>query len=161
MITHPEWWIVGMSHEDQLRLVKDYNVILERCYAQNMGGGKYKSNLADNLESSKKSATEMSWSTPTADDGKSALGTRTCGIHAVSGRSRNSGRTCLPYDSHDPGIPARHQQNRRNPHVKYHSGQLHRCCRRSCYKTKINTGFFCIAFAYLSGVSVMGSSQKS
>ena len=39
-----------MSHEDQLRLVKDYNVILERCYAQNMGGGKYKSNLADNLE---------------------------------------------------------------------------------------------------------------
>lgn len=50
VITHPEWWIVGMSHEDQLRLVKDYNVILERCYAQNMGGGKYKSNLADNLE---------------------------------------------------------------------------------------------------------------
>ena len=39
-----------MSHEDQLRLVKDYDVILERCYAQNMGGGKYKSNLADNLE---------------------------------------------------------------------------------------------------------------
>lgn len=31
-------------------LVKDYDVILERCYAQNMGGGKYKSNLADNLE---------------------------------------------------------------------------------------------------------------
>ena len=39
-----------MGHEDQLRLVKDYDVILERCYAQNMGGGKYKSNLADNLE---------------------------------------------------------------------------------------------------------------
>ena len=39
-----------MSHEDQLRLVKDYDIILERCYAQNMGGGKYKSNLADNLE---------------------------------------------------------------------------------------------------------------
>ena len=50
VVTHPEWWIVGMSHEDQLRLVKDYDVILERCYAQNMGGGKYKSNLADNLE---------------------------------------------------------------------------------------------------------------
>ena len=32
VVTHPEWWIVGMSH------------------AQNMGGGKYKSNLADNLE---------------------------------------------------------------------------------------------------------------
>ena len=49
VITHPEWWIVGMSLEDQIRLVKDYDVILERCYAQNMGGGKYKSNLADNL----------------------------------------------------------------------------------------------------------------
>ena len=50
MCIRDRWWIVGMSHEDQLRLVKDYNVILERCYAQNMGGGKYKSNLADNLE---------------------------------------------------------------------------------------------------------------
>ena len=50
VITHPEWWIVGMSVEDQIRLVKDYDIILERCYAQNMGGGKYKSNLADNLE---------------------------------------------------------------------------------------------------------------
>jgi hypothetical protein len=49
VVTHPEWWIVGMSLEDQLRIVKDYDVILERCYAQNMGGGKYKSNLPDNL----------------------------------------------------------------------------------------------------------------
>ena len=38
-----------MSLEEQLRLVKDYDVILERCYAQNMGGGKYKSNLEDNI----------------------------------------------------------------------------------------------------------------
>ncbi len=50
VVTHPEWWIVGMTVEDQIRLVKDYDVILERCFAQNMGGGKYKSNLADNLE---------------------------------------------------------------------------------------------------------------
>lgn len=50
VVTHPEWWIVGMSVEDQIRLVKDYDVILERCFAQNMGGGKYKSNLPDNLE---------------------------------------------------------------------------------------------------------------
>ena len=50
VVTHPEWWIVGMSVEDQLRLVKDYDVYLERCYAQNMGGGKYKSNLPDNVE---------------------------------------------------------------------------------------------------------------
>ncbi len=50
VVTHPEWWIVGMSIEDQVRIVKDYDVILERCYAQNMGGGKYKSNLPDNLD---------------------------------------------------------------------------------------------------------------
>lgn len=50
VITHPEWWIVDMSVEDQVRMVKDYDVILERCYAQNMGGGAYKSNLPSNLE---------------------------------------------------------------------------------------------------------------
>lgn len=50
VVTHPEWWLVGMSVEDQIRLVKDYDVILERCYAQNLGGNKYKSNLQDNLE---------------------------------------------------------------------------------------------------------------
>lgn len=50
VVTHPEWWIVGMSLEDQLRIVKDYDVILERCYAQNMGGGRYKSNLPENVE---------------------------------------------------------------------------------------------------------------
>ena len=50
VVTHPEWWLVNMSVEDQVRMVKDYDVILERCYAQNMGGGKYKSNLPSNLE---------------------------------------------------------------------------------------------------------------
>lgn len=50
VVTHPEWWLVGMSVEEQVRLVKDYGVILERCYAQNLGGGKYKSNLPSNLE---------------------------------------------------------------------------------------------------------------
>ena len=50
VVTHPEWWIVDMSIEDQLRIVKDYDVLLERCFAQNMGGGKYKSNLPENLE---------------------------------------------------------------------------------------------------------------
>ena len=50
VVTHPEWWIVGMSVEDQLRLVRDYGVVLERCFAQNMGGGRYKSSLPDNLE---------------------------------------------------------------------------------------------------------------
>ena len=54
VITHPEFWVVGMSHEDQVRIVKDYDVILERCFAQPMGGGVYKSNLEDNLEIIKK-----------------------------------------------------------------------------------------------------------
>lgn len=50
VVTHPEWWMVGISLEDQVRLVKDYDVILEHCFAQPMGGGKYKSNLPMNLE---------------------------------------------------------------------------------------------------------------
>lgn len=50
VVSHPEWWIVGMSLEQQLRMVRDYDVYLERCFAQNMGGGRYKSNLPDNLE---------------------------------------------------------------------------------------------------------------
>jgi predicted metal-dependent phosphotriesterase family hydrolase len=39
-----------MSHEDQAKIVKDYDVILEKCYAQPIGGGKYKKNLEDNLQ---------------------------------------------------------------------------------------------------------------
>lgn len=50
VVTHPEWWLVGMSLEDQVRIVKDYDVILEHCFAQPLGGGKYKSNLPMNLE---------------------------------------------------------------------------------------------------------------
>ena len=50
VVTHPEWWMVGMSLEDQVRLVQDYDIILEDCFEQTMGGGKYKSNLPLNLE---------------------------------------------------------------------------------------------------------------
>ena len=50
VITHPEWWLVGMSLEEQIRIVKDYDVYLEHCFAQPLGGGKYKSNLPMNLE---------------------------------------------------------------------------------------------------------------
>lgn len=50
VITHPEWWVVDMSIEEQVRIVRDYDVILERCFAQNMGGGSYKSNLPENVE---------------------------------------------------------------------------------------------------------------
>lgn len=50
VVTHPEWWMVGMTLEDQVRIVKDYDVILERCFAQNMGNGSYQSNLPSNVE---------------------------------------------------------------------------------------------------------------
>ena len=50
VITHPEWWLVGMSLADQVRIVRDYDVILEHCFAQPLGGGKYQSNMAANLE---------------------------------------------------------------------------------------------------------------
>lgn len=50
VITHPEFHIVGMSLEDQKRIVADYDVLLERVYAQPVGGGVYKKNLPDNVE---------------------------------------------------------------------------------------------------------------
>ena len=57
VITHPEWWIVNMSMDDQIRIVREYDVILERCYAQNKGVGAghgYISNLPGNLEAIRK-----------------------------------------------------------------------------------------------------------
>lgn len=53
VVTHPEWWIVNMSVADQKRIATEYDVILERCYAQNKGvgaGNGYISNLPGNLE---------------------------------------------------------------------------------------------------------------
>ncbi|MCD8083396.1 MAG: DUF6282 family protein [Clostridiales bacterium] len=48
IISHPESNLVGLTLEEQKRLVTDYDVMLERCYAQPVGGGKYISNLQDN-----------------------------------------------------------------------------------------------------------------
>ena len=53
VITHPEFWIVGMSMEEQARIVKDYDVLLEHVYAQPIGGGVYKKNLETNVEAMK------------------------------------------------------------------------------------------------------------
>lgn len=53
VVTHPEFWVVGMSLADQIKIVRDYDVLLERVYAQPIGGGKYKNNLADNVEAVK------------------------------------------------------------------------------------------------------------
>lgn len=52
VITHPEFWVVGLTEAEQIELVRNYDVILERCYAQPMGTWEkkyYKSNLPDNL----------------------------------------------------------------------------------------------------------------
>lgn len=54
VITHPEFWVVGMTDEEQIEIVKKYDVYLERCFAQPLGGGKYKSNLEDNYKIIKK-----------------------------------------------------------------------------------------------------------
>src|SRR5699024_2743153 len=48
VITHPEFWVVGMSLEEQIRITKDYDVYLERCYAQPLLEGGFKKNLEDN-----------------------------------------------------------------------------------------------------------------
>lgn len=53
VVTHPEWWLINMSPEQQVEIVQKYNVVLERCFAQNRGigsGNAYRSNLQDNLE---------------------------------------------------------------------------------------------------------------
>lgn len=47
IISHPESRLVGLTWEEQKRLVRDYDVMLERCYAQPIGGGVYKKNLED------------------------------------------------------------------------------------------------------------------
>ena len=49
VINHPESNLVGLRLEEQKRLALDYGAKLERCYAQPIGGGKYKSNLEDNV----------------------------------------------------------------------------------------------------------------
>ena len=50
VITHPEFHIVGMTLEERIQIVKDYNVLLEMEYAQPIGGGVYKKNLPENAE---------------------------------------------------------------------------------------------------------------
>ena len=49
VITHPEYHIVGMSLEQQIAIVRDYGVMLEREYAQPVGD-RFVSNLGSNVE---------------------------------------------------------------------------------------------------------------
>jgi hypothetical protein len=50
VVTHPEHNVVGMSLEQQKKIVNDYDVFLELCYAQPIGGGVYKKNLEGNCQ---------------------------------------------------------------------------------------------------------------
>lgn len=49
VITHPEYHIVGMTLEQQAQIVRNYGVLLEREYAQPVGG-QFVSNLESNVE---------------------------------------------------------------------------------------------------------------
>lgn len=49
VVTHPEYHIVDMDVEQQRRIVLDYDVLLEREYAQPVGSV-FKNNLAENVE---------------------------------------------------------------------------------------------------------------
>lgn len=54
VVTHPESWLVGMCLEDQMRAVREYDCVIERCYCQPIRGGGYRVNLADNVEAIQK-----------------------------------------------------------------------------------------------------------
>lgn len=49
VITHPEFWVVGMTPEQQADIVRRYDVLLESVYAQPINGG-YKINIEDNIK---------------------------------------------------------------------------------------------------------------
>ncbi|WP_201004024.1 DUF6282 family protein [Paenibacillus glycanilyticus] len=49
VVTHPEFNMIRLSLEEQRDLASNYGVYHERTYAQPIGGGRYKSNLPDNL----------------------------------------------------------------------------------------------------------------
>lgn len=63
VITHPEFWVVGLSHEEQKELVNTYDVILEKCYRQPLIDGTWKNNYDDTL----KLIEEIGWKNIMAD----------------------------------------------------------------------------------------------
>ena len=52
VVTHPEFWVVGMTQEQQAAIVRKYAVLLESVYAQPVNGG-YKINIPDNIAAMK------------------------------------------------------------------------------------------------------------
>ncbi|MCR8633067.1 DUF6282 family protein [Paenibacillus radicis (ex Xue et al. 2023)] len=66
VVTHPESYSVGMTLEDQRKMLEQYGVWFERVYAQPAGRGRYTTNLAVNLQAIKELGYE---STIIATDG--------------------------------------------------------------------------------------------
>ena len=58
VITHPEYWVVDLSLEDQKDLISDYHVILERCFMQPLQNGRWASNAERNLVAIRKLGAE-------------------------------------------------------------------------------------------------------
>lgn len=54
LITHPEYWVVNLSLEQQIELVKLYDVILEKVYIQPLLSGQWVDNLQVDLQVIKK-----------------------------------------------------------------------------------------------------------
>lgn len=52
VITHPEFWVVGMTPEQQADIVRKYDVLLESVYTQPVNGS-YKINIPDNIAAMK------------------------------------------------------------------------------------------------------------
>ena len=50
VVTHPEYWVVDMSIEQQKELVLDYDAVMERCFRQPLKDGRWVSNAACNLK---------------------------------------------------------------------------------------------------------------
>lgn len=49
VVTHPEFWVVGMTFDEQRQLIDEFDVIMERCYRQPRKDGTWPSNLEVNL----------------------------------------------------------------------------------------------------------------
>ena len=50
VVTHPEYWVVNLSVEEQRELISDYDVIMERCLNQPLSDGRWISNAQRNAE---------------------------------------------------------------------------------------------------------------
>ncbi len=49
VVTHPEYWVVGLTHLQQRDLAENYGAVLERCCRQPLAGGQWTDNAADTL----------------------------------------------------------------------------------------------------------------